>query len=184
MAAVDSFSAAGSILNSIVDSNMSEHNLKVVYSIYQQSWMQGIFEFSHADSATLYGIAIQYASEAGEAVYSARVLLGLDIDEYGAGVSGNRLGNSDATTAEPVTAVSIYPNPVSDQLNVNTTLTEDQTGTIIITDLQGKIVMQQTIGMSGAALMNVAGLDNGMYLVQVYVDGVLIETNKLEMIHE
>ncbi len=182
MVAVDSVNFAGSILNSIADTNLSESNLKVVYSIYQQTWMQGIYEFTPADSAVLYGIAVQHASDAGEGVYSARVLLGLDVDEYGA--SGNRYGNPDESSVESVQAMSLYPNPATDQLTINTTLVEGQTSTVIITDLQGKIVMSKNVSVSGHLIIDASTLDNGMYFVQMFVDGVLIETNKLEVIHE
>ena len=75
MAAVDSVNMAGTILNNIVDTNLSESNLKVVYSIYHQTWMQDIYEFTPSDSATLYTIAVQHAADAGDAVYAARVML-------------------------------------------------------------------------------------------------------------
>jgi len=182
MAAVDSVQAAGNILSNIADSNYSETNLKVVYSIYQQTWMQGIDEFSPSDSSVLNGIAVQYASDAGEAVYSARVLLGLDVDEFGS--NSERDGDPSESTDDPIPAMSLYPNPATDQLTVNTTLVDGQSCTIVITDLQGKVVVSQNVTVSGQMVIDISNLDNGMYFVQMVVDGVLIETNKLEMIHE
>jgi hypothetical protein len=184
MAAIDSVNEAGSILSSIADTNVSEYNLKVVYSIYLKTWMQGVYGFSPADSVTLYGIAMQYASDAGEAVYSARVLLGLDVNETGTTGTANRLSNLTGMQSDSTAAVSMFPNPASNQLNVNTVLPEGQSGTIVILDLQGKTVLQQSVVNSGTSAVSVAELDNGLYFVLVYINGVLIETNKLEVIHE
>ncbi len=182
MAAVDSINMAGNILNSITDTNLSETNLKVVYSIYHQSWMQGIYEFTSADSATLHAIAVQHASDAGDAVYAARVMLALDVDEVGG--SGNRFSDPEHPDDESLQVMSLYPNPASNQVNVNTKLNDGEIGVVRVTDLQGKIVLLQHVTASGIVILDISGLDNGMYFVQMLVNGELIETNKLEVIHE
>jgi hypothetical protein len=115
-------------------------------------------------------------------VYSARVLLGLDVDEFGS--NSERDGDPSESTDDPIPAMSLYPNPATDQLTVNTTLVDGQSCTIVITDLQGKVVVSQNVTVSGQMVIDISNLDNGMYFVQMVVDGVLIETNKLEMIHE
>lgn len=179
MAAVDSVTTAGAILTTIVDTNVSEANLKTVYSIYQQTWMHGIYEFTPTDSMTLETIALQSYADAGEGVYAARVMLALQVDEDGS--SSARY--SEDMEEESVSTMKVFPNPATDQVTVATNLVEGQTGTVEITDIQGKVV--QSMRVNGrTTILDVSGLDNGLYFVQLVVDGELVETNKLEVIHE
>lgn len=59
--------------------------------------------------------------------------------------------------------ISIYPNPTSSVLNINSNnITLDK---VIITDLTGKIILEQTQNTSH---INVENLSIGIYIVQVY----------------
>ncbi len=181
MAAVDSAQAAGNILANITDTNISETNLKVVYSIYQQTWMQGVYEFSSADSTTLYNIALQNAADAGESVFAARVLLGIIVDE--SGVSSARYG-TEPSEADQAQSIGLYPNPASNSVNGNLELEEEQTAVVNVIDLQGKVVKSVFITTSGMFTLDVSHLDNGLYFVQVFIGRELIDSGKLEIIHE
>lgn len=180
MAAVDSLQAASNVLTNITDTNISETNLKMVYSIYESTWMQGIEGFSSADSSTLYTIAVQNAADGGEAVYAARVMLGLLVDESGNAARFAEQPINDETQ-QPI---SIYPNPANDKVNGVASLADNQTAVLNIVDLQGKTVMSQTITSSGIFTLNISNLESGMYFVQMVVNGELIDTSKLEVIHE
>lgn len=181
MAAVDSVQAAGNILTSITGTNISETNLKVVYSIYQQTWMQGVYEFSSADSAVLYTIATQHASDAGEAVYAARVMLDLQVDEYA--TSSQRLAQESGSEEDPQ-AIALYPNPASTTVNGSIILSEGEQAVVTITDVQGKTVLTQSVANSGLFALDVSMLEAGLYFVQTAINGELIETSKLEILHE
>lgn len=179
MAAVDSVTTAATILATIVDTNVSETNLKTVYSIYQQTWMQGVYEFSSADSMTLEMIALQTYADAGEGVYAARVMLAMQVDEDG--MSGSRYGAE--MEEEAINTMEIFPNPATDHVTVASNLAEGQSGVVEITDIQGKVVLSMR-ATAGITTLDVSGLDNGLYFVQLVIDGELVETNKLEVIHE
>jgi len=111
MVSVDSVSLATIILNSLNDTNLSESNLKTVYSIYNTTWMQGQYFFLPADSATLYNIAIQHASDAGDAVYSAHVMLNLQVDEFGNANSNRMMQFEEQTNIQDSTSLNVFPNP-------------------------------------------------------------------------
>ncbi len=179
MAAVDSAVLAGAILGTIVDTNVSETNLKTVYSIYQQTWMQGVNEFSAADSMTLENIAVQPSADAGEAVYAARVMLAIQVDDDAP--SGERYGAE--MEEESISTMEIFPNPATNQVTINPNLAENQSGVVEVSDVQGKIVLSKPV-TAGSTTLDVSGLDNGLYFVQLIVDGELVETNKLEIVHE
>ena len=180
MAAVDSVQAAGSILSNIADTNISETNLKVVYSIYHQTWMRGVYEFSSGDSSTLYNIAVQNAADAGEAVFAARVMLGLIVDESSASSARYNIGQ----TEEQPHSFTLYPNPASDNVNGLILLEENQMAVVNIVDLQGKVISTQKLFVSRVFTIDVSGLESGLYFVQMLVDGEIIETSKLEVMHE
>lgn len=181
MAAVDSVIAAGSVLTAITDTNVSEANLKTVYSIYQATWMQGVYSFSPADSATLYFLATQHASDGGDAVFAARVLLGLQVDEYSS--SGLRV-LSPQSTDNTIHPMKLYPNPANDHINVLTEIPEGKSGMVSIVDLQGRTVLTQYITGSETYSLDVSSLENGMYFIQLVVDGECVEKDKLEIMHE
>jgi hypothetical protein len=181
MAAVDSVQAAGNILSIIADTNVSENNLKVVYSIYQQTWMQGVYEFSSTDSLTLYNIATQHASDAGEAVYAARVMLDMQVDEFSA---NNQRLSPELTDERDEPSVTLFPNPASNKVNVQISLEDGQLALVAIIDLQGKAVVESTVVSSEVFALDVSSLEAGFYFVQTTINGELIETNKLEIIQD
>ncbi len=71
---------------------------------------------------------------------------------------------------EPLfSGINIYPNPVSDVLNLEITLAEASAFTLQITDLAGKVVLKETHN-SGAvfkASLNVKALPSGAYLLSL-----------------
>jgi len=81
--------------------------LFAVSAIYLNTWAVGIREFSSSDSSTLLNIAIQNPLINGDAVYSARVMLNINPDDYN---NSNRMSESD-TEEEPVSKNTVYPNP-------------------------------------------------------------------------
>lgn len=60
--------------------------------------------------------------------------------------------------------VKLYPNPATNTLNV--LVDESQVKTIAVTDMTGKIVMQQSV-IGSLNVLQVASLSSGMYLLQI-----------------
>lgn len=56
----------------------------------------------------------------------------------------------------------IYPNPVSNVLNIATTNIK----TVEITDIMGKVVMQKNIGNIGQTSLSVNELQKGIYIIK------------------
>ncbi len=169
-----------SACSALACSNIIEHNAKVVYGIYAATWMQGIMEFSASDSATLLNIALQDPSNGGTAVYSARVMLDLEIDYYGA--SSQRLGH-ETSTPDTQSDLSVYPNPASESVKLEYGVDEGQNAQVEIFDLSGKLVLsQQLVPHQEVYTISTAVLPGGVYMLHVVVDGEVTEGQRLVIV--
>ena len=74
--------------------------------------------------------------------------------------------------------LSVYPNPSSDVVTIESNMTE---GSIQIIDLTGKVVANQTVN-GVATAFNTAALTNGMYTV-ILTNGSTVETRKFIVQH-
>ena len=66
--------------------------------------------------------------------------------------------------------VSIYPNPVKDQLTINATNYFSQ---IHVLDIMGKTVLTKNLSATKKLVLNTGSLENGYYFIQI------IQGNKL-----
>jgi hypothetical protein len=85
------------------------------------------------------------------------------------------VGLSENTTSS---SLSVYPNPSSDVVTIESNVTE---GSIQIIDLTGKVVANQTVN-GVATSFNTAALTNGMYTV-ILTNGSTVETRKFIVQH-
>jgi len=89
----------------------------------------------------------------------------IDHPEYIAAIWGG--GTNIPTTANDLkTQVSIYPNPVNDQLNIDIYSMEKLPEKISVTDVSGRLVYQTT-QLSSHQQIDVTTLENGMYFVTI-----------------
>ncbi|HUR30002.1 MAG TPA: T9SS type A sorting domain-containing protein, partial [Saprospiraceae bacterium] len=72
-------------------------------------------------------------------------------------------------------SVTVYPNPVSDQLQIDLTAT-DIRGDIklFVFDVNGKLVMSQSANTNGYVQMGVSSLQNGYYTLHISNDKYII----------
>lgn len=174
------FQFVASACSALSCSNLPEHNVKVVYIIYANTWMQGIAEFTSADSAALLSIALQDPVEGGTAVYSAQVMLDLEIDYYGA--SSQRIGqeNSSATTQSEL---NVYPNPANESVKLEYGVDAGQRVQVEIFDLNGKLVLSQQLPpQQDVYTIETVILHEGVYMLRVVVDGEATESQRLVIV--
>ena len=70
--------------------------------------------------------------------------------------------------------IEIYPNPVSDQLNLLLFGINSQNVEINIFDIQGKIVLEEELKMNGLDVnkeYDLSRFGNGQYTLRILVDG-------------
>ncbi len=160
---------ANSDIAAITPNKLIETNEKNVMSIYLNTFAVDTFEFSKADSATLFNIAYQMGSEGGIAVYMARIMLNLDVD----------LGESNKTDeeffqgedGEENRSYTLYPNPAKDEVNVMFNGYEEGEEILIeLYDITGRKSIDRLIYLSGNLVtINTSKLEKGVYLYNITV---------------
>jgi hypothetical protein len=162
----------------IVPANCIEASQKTVNTIYLKTWAQGIPNFSPADSALLYMVATENVNNCGTAVYDARVMLDLDVDDFGPDGVHRPVWLNDGNA----TKGKMYPNPTSGDAVYERELKEQENGYIEIMDLPGHIVLSKQL-LSIKTGVPASTLTNGLYLYRVYVNGKLVDAGKLAVLH-
>jgi hypothetical protein len=175
-------SSACSINSALNPICTKDQNQKTVNEIYFRSWDQGQVWFAPQDSATLLSIALTNPQEGGEAVYSARVMLGLDQEEYG-NASSMRIAHIENSATEE--AFKVYPNPASDNVTIDYKLDDGQIGNYEIINLSGQRVQSGYL-QSGTTSQQISTsqLSVGVYTVKLTVDGEMIGNEKLVIIRQ
>ncbi len=109
-------------------------------------------------------------------------------DTVGYALSGNKiLKTTDGgffVSVKDITrnnTISMYPNPLSDNI-LNFDITDyTQKSKLIIYDLNGKQILEYTLNQDQKSI-NLSHLNNGLYFVKFYNDNILLETKKLMII--
>lgn len=177
----DSISSASALNTSCVPANVIEANRKTVNDIYLRTWAEGILPFSSMDSTTLYNIAYQNPLIGGDGVYSARVMLGIDVNDI---ATGNKTGQPDISEVKNSFAVSkIYPNPNSGTMQLDYFLDDGIQGELIIYDLTGrKIKEYKLINEKYTLSISEGALKNGIYFYEIIIDNRVIDNGKIVII--
>jgi hypothetical protein len=78
--------------------------------------------------------------------------------------------------------ISVYPNPASGFVHIDWTKKSEGTATVILSDMTGREAFRSTIDMGAGnnAALNLKGIDNGIYLINVIADKVFY-SGKLEV---
>jgi hypothetical protein len=150
---------------------------KTVYEIYARSWLVDHLELSAVDSATLLTIAVQHPAQAGEAVYTARVMLGVTVDDATGGYNFRLLQPQEP---EATAAVDVFPNPAAQSVTINTRYAETDVVVFSLFDLSGRLVLVQQLPTGNASLaVDLGTVQPGAYLYQVTVNGLQTATERL-----
>jgi Secretion system C-terminal sorting domain len=149
---------------------------KMVFEIFNRTWLLGSTELSGADSAALLPIALQHPADGGEAVYTARVMLGITVDDA--------TGNYSYRLAEPGTtpfiAAEVFPNPAATQVTVIGKFKETDVMNFALYDLAGRVVTnQQLTSGNGSITVDLTDVQPGAYLYQITVNGTLMQSERL-----
>jgi len=177
--------SAASVMNATIPvASQLDANRQIVNNIYLNTWQSGIYKFDSTQYNTLYNIAVQDPLLASDAVYSARVLLGLNFFN-----GGNYSGAKMREAAKKTTALApplgkLYPNPNDGNMQFDYSLASGSTGDFIIFTLSGIKIADYRLGEGDNATLriNEAGLSNGLYFYTEIVNGAVVTTGKLVII--
>ena len=152
--------------NSIMDTSTWDKTSKQVNRIYLDSWCQGQFDFVTQDKDSLWSIAHSSPYEKGNAVFSARVLLGLDPDKVPLPYSLQVFPQEQKQEQ-----LVFYPNPSKGILyfKLDQDRIENNTaGEIILLDLLGRTIYKQDIMLlPGENSLALPKASPGVYLIRL-----------------
>ena len=133
------------------------------------------------DSSTLLSIAFQSPIDGGDAVYSARVMLGIDPNN-----SSNRIMLNDYETnlVNEIKRAKVYPNPNNGTMQVYYSLQEGKKGEFVLYELTGRKIKTYRLneGEQNVLVVSEEGLQNGVYFYEVLIDNNKIDNGKIVII--
>src|SRR5690606_25243827 len=107
------------------------------------------------------------------AVLSGDMVGGSGFMESEDGFTINVMGEGTSvglTTPEPVSNLSLWPNPSSDQLNIQFNSLNSTVQSLEIMDITGKIIIQKQLNTHGGKVsetIDVSSLNSGVYLFKI-----------------
>lgn len=160
--------------------NTFETKIAEVSAIYAQSWAKGRFELDSAERSALLPIAYADALLLGEAVYTARVMLGIFDLDGNVGINNQRRAIFEEAHSEMAIGHP-YPNPTSGSFSFAAdTKTGLEKAMVKMYDLQGRLMAQPTTFYAdGAWQVENPNLNAGMYFFRLYIDNVEVQHGKI-----
>ncbi len=160
------YAGASDLNNSITDQNTIEYNRKTVFNIYLNKVVNNEF-LGEEDSLALVDIAYQSPLTGGDAVISARVILGIDPDVE----NENRMKSTFTKPNPPIhtySTIRVFPNPANDKLYIVFDNTNEGMATVEMFDLTGKLVYQTTINATiKLQTININDIKKGIYSLRI-----------------
>lgn len=165
---------------SITVVTVPETNQKAINSISLATIYTGLSAFRNEEYTSLNSIAGQCPLAGGNAVFEARALLAaysnIAYDDDALCASGGK-----SAIIESASNLELYPNPSNEEVTIKYPLLE-QDCVLFITDLQGKVVVQQALSKdSNQVSLPTSNLPNGLYIVNCSAN--LNWVSKLVIIH-
>ncbi|MBX2929903.1 MAG: T9SS type A sorting domain-containing protein [Saprospiraceae bacterium] len=168
----------------ITPANNPGHYLKSVNEIYLDHAADHS-EWTMAERLTLDSIALLCPSEGGDAVYIARAMLGQlhgdDCVELPAAFQAP-VPPVHTTLEEPV--AGIYPNPGHNEFFLNVPVTQSGQAELRLYSLTGKQVHRVILPAETRSELNLSVLPGGLYLYEVWGDGMRLMNGKLSKISQ
>jgi len=132
-----------------------------------------MIQISSVGAPLLLGEAGVRSFEGGDAVYSARVILGIDPLQYNLDYAISPI--KPMVTDDDVAKLKIYPNPANEILNIELSNIIEGSATIEIYDLNGKLCYYKVINTSQKLQsIDIRSILKGIYNIRITT------TNKTE----
>ena len=161
---VATLTTADAINIALVDDNDIELYTKTVMSIFLNTLAIDSALSAH-DSTTLQSIAAMNWYQAGNSIYLAAAMLGMEIHPVVEPEPGARLSNTvvnEKDDKETTESITLMPNPVNTVLTITGLKADDNTLTVY--DGTGKCIYKTNV-RSGQLSLNVSSYPAGIYLL-------------------
>ncbi len=153
-------------------------NIKTVTDVYLRTWAIGIMELTETDRDLLLPIALTTPYEGGSGVYTARVLLGIDPEEYSVAYS-----SSIPTEKKLPGDFELIPNPAGYSVNLVFVSFLSDNGTFELFDLSGMKQKSIKFAANGKEItLPLESIASGMYLCRIRTSNFISNLKKLVII--
>ncbi|HRY31880.1 MAG TPA: T9SS type A sorting domain-containing protein [Bacteroidales bacterium] len=170
--------SAVAMLQLLDNSDQWMENYQVVYTIYLNTWARNLFDLSTQDRDDLMAVALQTPYEGGEAVYTARLMLNIDPEDYYVPYRSPEFGEGCS-----MNSLKIRPNPASSTITIEIPDAGNEFCQIEIFNETGKLLTKtQLPSVNGLMIMKVDNLKPGFYLIYIHAAGLVKQTGKLIII--
>jgi hypothetical protein len=171
------YNDAAMLNNSINPVNSIEWQKKVVNAIFLQKIANNL-HISEQDSISLMNISMQLPFFGGEAVYSARVILGLDPAnlnlDYVKGPYSQSFSDNETES------VRFYPNPTSDIINLLFYIEIDVNTVFELFDMNSKLLLSCIIpAKSSTYTIDLKNFKSGIYYCRIANNTNVLFKNKI-----
>ena len=171
-------SSANNLNDAITDTNLIEFNTRTVNEIYFSATASDTLSLDSAQIESIQAIAYQNPVEGGEAVYRARAMLRIYIDDSYPGNSYRKSGyESHSSLIKKQTVFSIYPIPASNFFLIRNNDKEDRQIKFSIIDNTGRIVRSGNISLGEDILISTVKLFQGIYQLR-------LENSEVQEVHK
>jgi hypothetical protein len=167
------------ILNSnITPENLSESNLQLFNEIFFGSWAEHNLELDSYSQSTLEFIAYQNPYSGGDAVYSARVMLGLDIADFITIPEERKSRETDESTLMDFGI--IVPNPNTGKMSYIYTMAFEDKSEFQIFNSRGELIISQVLLPQNKSIdIDMSDQTSGIYIYRVVTNGNIYSGNKI-----
>jgi hypothetical protein len=146
------------------DSDFSDAGEQVGYVLVGTGW-SNVFTFtvptSAVSSAVRMRVRISYSTD-GAIVPCGQSTYG-EVEDYTVNITTSGVGLSE----NDLSAITIYPNPSSDILNINLSSVNEEVKSISIVDITGKLIQAIDVLENTYISLNVSSLASGLYHVKI-----------------
>jgi len=159
---------AQTVNSQIIADEIYTSNRKIVNDIYL-NYLANNGVLSNVEEFLLEDIALQAPYVGGDAVYSARVLLDLDVDDLDVDELGveYRYSQEINTNQKNELSISVFPNPSNGLYNIKST---QELTRVEVYNLIGRLVKQVDLTINEYEL-DLSSESNGIYLLKFNVSG-------------
>ena len=177
------YAEAKTINNAIVPEQDIFVNLQTVLNIYLDSWCIERYDLSQLEYETLFDIANQTPYESGDAVYTARIMIGYEPDEYGVAY---RLHKQDEV-ADEREELFLYPNPASDMVTIefSNDALENVNAQLKVYTITGRLIYETQFNTNNSfKVLSVDMLKNGVYIYRISLSNGIDKSGKLVILKQ